>query len=234
MSSRQIITVLAILLLPPASQADGRMPTTMPTPSIAQSVWVSTDGWPNSLTLATFASDVLRLSGAKTGQDKAIAMWHWSRRLMRTGPTLSEGARGREKQSHDPLKILNISSQGDCMVHGNFASDLAGELEWGRYDIVHGMLPVPGVNVYQLRSGTVPAQREANRRRRSKTKRLWRGLTENMNRRQVLTGRKIVAGTRNHRNRHAAVFARTIQRIAKPIPLRIVERILFFGAVESD
>jgi len=70
----------------------------------------------------------------------------------------------------------------------NFGRDVRGELEWGKYDIVHGMLAVPGINVYQLRSGTVPAQRDANRRRRPGTRRLLRNLTEKLNRRQVLAG----------------------------------------------
>ena len=70
----------------------------------------------------------------------------------------------------------------------NFAADVRGEVDWGGFDIVHGMGPFPGVNVYQPRSGTVPAQRDANLRRRKAATQILRRLTGGLNRRQVLTG----------------------------------------------
>ena len=48
-----------------------------------------------------------------------------------------------------------------------FVADVQREIAGGEFDIVHAMLPVPGANVYQLRGGTIPAQRAASRRRRS-------------------------------------------------------------------
>ena len=50
-----------------------------------------------------------------------------------------------------------------------------------RYDVVHSMLPIPGVHVYQLRSGTVPAQREAALRRRGLLSRELARLFEPLN-----------------------------------------------------
>ncbi|MBL7133743.1 MAG: glycosyltransferase family 4 protein [Phycisphaerae bacterium] len=91
---------------------------------------------------------------------------------------------------HEGVKVIPLGVRG--ITRGaklkSFARDVRGELEWGDYDIVHGMAPVPGVNVYQLRSGTIRAQRDANRRRRGETKRFLRNFTEKLNRRQVLAG----------------------------------------------
>jgi len=50
----------------------------------------------------------------------------------------------------------------------NFAADVQREAQSGAYDIVHTTLPVPGANVYQPRSGTMPAQLAASLRRRSR------------------------------------------------------------------
>lgn len=47
-----------------------------------------------------------------------------------------------------------------------FVADVQREMAGGAFDIVHAMLPIPGANVYQLRSGTIRAQRLASRRRR--------------------------------------------------------------------
>ncbi|MCY2931141.1 MAG: glycosyltransferase family 4 protein [Planctomycetota bacterium] len=49
----------------------------------------------------------------------------------------------------------------------NFVHAVQSEMAGGAYDIVHATLPIPGVNVYQPRSGTMPAQAAAALRRRS-------------------------------------------------------------------
>ncbi|MHC4561354.1 MAG: glycosyltransferase family 4 protein [Planctomycetota bacterium] len=48
----------------------------------------------------------------------------------------------------------------------NFVAVVAEKLAGGEFDIAHGMLPIPGINVYQPRGGTIPAQRLASLRRR--------------------------------------------------------------------
>ena len=48
-----------------------------------------------------------------------------------------------------------------------FIADVQAEMASGRYDLVHATLPVPGAHVYQVRGGTIPAQRDASLRRRS-------------------------------------------------------------------
>jgi len=45
-----------------------------------------------------------------------------------------------------------------------FIAAVQARMSAGEYDIVHGMLPVPGANVYQLRSGTMPGRIAAARR----------------------------------------------------------------------
>lgn len=91
---------------------------------------------------------------------------------------------------HEGVTVLPLGQRGLTRSGRlrNFADDVRAEADWGKFDIVHGMLPVPGVNVYQPRSGTVPAQREANLLRRRAPGRLWRGLTGGLNRRQALMG----------------------------------------------
>ena len=48
---------------------------------------------------------------------------------------------------------------------GKFIAAVQARMSSERYDIVHGMLPLPGANVYQLRSGTIPGRNAAARRR---------------------------------------------------------------------
>jgi glycosyltransferase involved in cell wall biosynthesis len=49
----------------------------------------------------------------------------------------------------------------------NFVSDVHAALESGDFDVSHAMLPIPAADVYQPRGGTVPAQVDTSRRRRS-------------------------------------------------------------------
>jgi len=49
----------------------------------------------------------------------------------------------------------------------NFIEDVQQHINDTQYDIIHTMLPIPGANVYQLRSGTYSAQSAAGIRRRS-------------------------------------------------------------------
>jgi len=68
----------------------------------------------------------------------------------------------------------------------HFARNVQHEIDWGAFDVVHGTLPIPGVNVYQPRSGTVPGQRQADLRRRGARGRALRRLTGRLNRRRAL------------------------------------------------
>jgi UDP-glucose:(heptosyl)LPS alpha-1,3-glucosyltransferase len=70
-----------------------------------------------------------------------------------------------------------------------------------RFDIVHSMLPLPGANVYQLRSGTVPAQAAASLRRRTPPGQLLAGFTRRFNRHRSLMAEMeahVMADARTH------------------------------------
>ncbi|MCD4825959.1 MAG: glycosyltransferase family 4 protein [Phycisphaerae bacterium] len=51
----------------------------------------------------------------------------------------------------------------------------------GKFDVTHAMLPVPGVDIYQPRGGTVPAQRQASRRRRNLPGKILSKLGDSLN-----------------------------------------------------
>ena len=71
----------------------------------------------------------------------------------------------------------------------SFAEAVRDRLADGSFDVVHAMLPVPGANVYQPRSGTVPAQVAAARRRRRGAIRALHALGEPLNLRRRLAER---------------------------------------------
>lgn len=71
------------------------------------------DRWPDASTEKAFAEDVVRLSGAKTDQDKALALWQWIRRVtMKVGDNAPSEPSGRYVD--DPVKILNVFSAHHC------------------------------------------------------------------------------------------------------------------------
>jgi len=68
---------------------------------------------------------------------------------------------------HVRLRLLGAAGLWHVSRLGAFVADVQREIAVGGYDIVHAMLPLPGASAYQLRGGTVPAQRRAAIRRRS-------------------------------------------------------------------
>ena len=71
------------------------------------------------------------------------------------------------------VEVVALGRRGTTRLQqlNAFLEDLTGKIKGEPYDIVHAMLPLPGANVYQLRSGTVPGQFEAAQRRRTGLKR---------------------------------------------------------------
>lgn len=67
----------------------------------------------------------------------------------------------------------------------SFIQDVQRRIANKAFDIVHAMLPLPGADVYQLRSGTIPAQRQASLRRRSPLVRPFTALAMPFNRGRV-------------------------------------------------
>jgi UDP-glucose:(heptosyl)LPS alpha-1,3-glucosyltransferase len=62
--------------------------------------------------------------------------------------------------------VRQLGNQGRLRVARlwNFVRAVQRETAGAHFDIVHATLPIPGANVYQLRSGTIPAQRSASLR----------------------------------------------------------------------
>jgi UDP-glucose:(heptosyl)LPS alpha-1,3-glucosyltransferase len=93
------------------------------------------------------------------GRERSIAELALARRrckvtvLCRTAAWEAPGVDIRPLGDRGGLRIVRL---------WNFVRDVQRETAAARFDIVHATLPVPGANVYQLRSGTVPAQRAAS------------------------------------------------------------------------
>lgn len=85
------------------------------------------------------------------------------------------------------IEALGTRGLTRCARLANFAHDVQLAMAGGRFDVVHATLPIPGVDVYQPRGGTVPAQLVASLRRRSMIGRAIRRLAEplNLTRRQM-------------------------------------------------
>ncbi len=88
----------------------------------AQGVTVVSDRWPDASDLRQFGLDAVRLSGAKTDQEKAIAVWRWVRRwtMYTDGNPPTERLRKPSQSRHrtgyidDPLKQLDVYGAHWC------------------------------------------------------------------------------------------------------------------------
>ena len=107
--------------------------------------------------------------------------------LCQQGSWLGEGVEVRQLGRRGVLR---------CRRLANFVAEVGRAVAGSDFDVVHAMLPVPGSNVYQLRSGTVPAQRAASLRRRQWPQRALCRLTQPLNFRRRLMAeleRRLVA-----------------------------------------
>lgn len=89
-----------------------------------------------------------------------------------------------------PYKIRPLGKRGlqRTTRFAEFQAAVAQAAKDETFDIVHAMMPLAGANVYQLRSGTVPAQFEASLRRRSALARPLVRLAWKCNKYRQLTG----------------------------------------------
>ena len=73
---------------------------------------VTCDRWPDATDLRRFALDAIRIEGAKTEEDKCLAVWRWMRRctIKTDGRAPSEATRGML----DSMKILNVYGAEQC------------------------------------------------------------------------------------------------------------------------
>jgi hypothetical protein len=72
--------------------------------------------WPDCTTNRTAIQDIFRLEGAKSDEEKAIALWKWFRLLVSaTGAYAYEGEiPGREQLVYDPHKIFTVYGAHQC------------------------------------------------------------------------------------------------------------------------
>jgi hypothetical protein len=84
--------------------------------------WVAIDRWPDPLTYEKFAADILRLSGAHTGEERAIAVYRWVNRVFRWGPPYHEWSSLGWVNCDDLTKILAVNGCHFCDGWGRVSS----------------------------------------------------------------------------------------------------------------
>ena len=136
-----------------------------------------------------------RMDAARGGRERSTAQV--TAELARRGHQVTVLCQqGRLDGSAVPLKALGRRGLTRGARLGHFVAAVQGEIAAGGYDIVHSTLPVPGAHVYQVRGGTVPAQRAAAKRRRTLPVRWLLDAFEPLNRHRAAMGeleRKVVA-----------------------------------------
>lgn len=98
------------------------------------------------------------------------------------------------------ITVEALGRRGFTQTHRlwNFVRDVRRSVSGGRFDIVHAMLPIPFVDIYQPRGGTVEAQVKSSWQRRRGFMRLAALLVEPMNYRRRLTAwleKRVMADT---------------------------------------
>lgn len=87
-------------------------------------VRLSCDRWPDTNDLRACITDIFRLEGARTGEEKALALWNWLLRLYHRGNYDQEGDPGFEGYLLDTLKALNVHGFHYCDGWGRLAVNL--------------------------------------------------------------------------------------------------------------
>ncbi|MHC4178361.1 MAG: glycosyltransferase family 4 protein, partial [Planctomycetota bacterium] len=89
----------------------------------------------------------------------------------------------RASWTDEGVRVVALGRRGRGRAAGmrHFVDDLMKEDAFGRYDIVHAMLPVPGADIYQIRSGTIPALRAGSLRRRGGLRRVGSAIGWRLN-----------------------------------------------------
>ena len=99
--------VLFVLLLPLPGQSSLK--------PRAQDIHIVSSRWPNSSDIRQFSLDAIRLTGAETYEEKAVAIWRFIR--MWTAYTTGKIPKESKLGNHyvdDPLKVLNVYGAHHC------------------------------------------------------------------------------------------------------------------------
>jgi hypothetical protein len=85
---------------------------------------VTCDRWPSHYDAKCWMTDVWRIEGARTGEQKAIALYKWVRRQLHWGGPVQDGTRGTRRVTMDAIKKINVSPYGYCVDFGITAAAL--------------------------------------------------------------------------------------------------------------
>jgi hypothetical protein len=92
----------------------------------AADVTVACDRWPDCSDLRRFGRDAIRLDGAETPHDRALAVWRWMRRVKSQtngqAPTDPFHPERFDAQVNDPIKILNVYGAHWCSGLGRLTA----------------------------------------------------------------------------------------------------------------
>ena len=101
------VLCLLVFLLPVSGQGMERVQ--------AQNVHIVSSNWPDRSDLRQFSLDAIRLMGAETYEEKAVAIWRFIR--MWTGYTtgvIPKEPKLGNNYVNDPLKVLNVYGAHHC------------------------------------------------------------------------------------------------------------------------
>jgi hypothetical protein len=79
----------------------------------AEEITVSCDRWPDCSSLERFGNDCVRIAGARTHEEKAVAVWRFIQQCTERGPRPKEPAYGNYYVL-SPLKLLNVYGVHHC------------------------------------------------------------------------------------------------------------------------
>jgi hypothetical protein len=74
----------------------------------AEGITISCDRWPDSTSLERFGNDSIRITGARTHEEKAIAVWRYIQHLTAATSTVPKEPSLGNNYVIDPLKLLNV------------------------------------------------------------------------------------------------------------------------------
>ncbi|MHC4915987.1 MAG: HEAT repeat domain-containing protein [Planctomycetota bacterium] len=94
----------------------------------ATDVVVTCDRWPDCTDLRRFGRDAVRLSGAKTPHEEALAVWQWMRRVKIStngeAPTDPFNIEREGGQADDPIKVLDVYGGHWCSGLGRVTAHI--------------------------------------------------------------------------------------------------------------
>lgn len=131
MAIARMLTLAAVLLIPGLAAAQSSAPASRPAAPVVECPRVTCDRWPSHYDAKSWIEDVWRIENARTGEQKALALYKWVRLQQHWGDQCHGGTRGTHALECDAIKKLNIYPYGECSDFGVTAAALghAGGLE---------------------------------------------------------------------------------------------------------